>query len=258
MFVCVWTKVAKVYWKPSWFVRREEKVLAAFSVLLVGKEGRRKYYQHSVLFVRKEKVLSTLFVLFVGKEGRRKYYHPSLCCLLGREEGESAITTLCIAKEGWKEKVLSLLSVLFVGKEGRRKYYPHSVLQEIQVTREPRAVQPRSASVSTPSRGSVRSEPLTDDTSSISAHSDASVDSLVFEANFGEFWPLGFQGNLAAQPKARRDVWRQPPENGRQLGLIRLRAAKVDFYIGDNFYDNARRLFLETGWEKWIEIVVWN
>ncbi|KAK7494324.1 hypothetical protein BaRGS_00014427, partial [Batillaria attramentaria] len=60
---------------------------------------------------------------------------------------------------------------------------------EIQVTREPRPVQPRSASVSTPSRGSLRSEQMTDDTSSISARSDASVDSLVFEANFGAIRP---------------------------------------------------------------------
>ena len=58
--------------------------------------------------------------------------------------------------------------------------------QDIQVTKEPRAVQPRSSSISTPSRGgSMRSEHTTDDTSSISARSDASVDSLVFEANFG-------------------------------------------------------------------------
>ncbi|XP_076445563.1 synaptotagmin-6-like [Babylonia areolata] len=62
-------------------------------------------------------------------------------------------------------------------------------MQDIQVTREPRAVQPRSASISTPSRGSLRSEHTTDDTSSISARSDASVDSLVFEANFGAIRP---------------------------------------------------------------------
>ncbi|KAL8563322.1 hypothetical protein ACOMHN_028845 [Nucella lapillus] len=62
-------------------------------------------------------------------------------------------------------------------------------VEDIQVTREPRAVQPRSSSVSTPSRGSLRSEHTTDDTSSISARSDASVDSLVFEANFGAIRP---------------------------------------------------------------------
>jgi hypothetical protein len=60
------------------------------------------------------------------------------------------------------------------------------VLQDLQVTREPRTVQPRSSSVSTPSRGSLRSEHTADDTSSISARSDASVDSLVFDANFGK------------------------------------------------------------------------
>ncbi|KAL8616249.1 hypothetical protein ACOMHN_058366 [Nucella lapillus] len=64
--------------------------------------------------------------------------------------------------------------------------YGEVSLDDIQVTREPRAVQPRSASISTPSRGSLRSEHTTDDTSSISARSDASVDSLVFEANFAD------------------------------------------------------------------------
>ncbi len=59
------------------------------------------------------------------------------------------------------------------------------LLQEISISKESRTVQPRSASMSTTSRGSLRSEQFTDDTSSISAKSDASVDSLVFEANFG-------------------------------------------------------------------------
>ncbi|XP_067676505.1 synaptotagmin-6-like isoform X2 [Haliotis asinina] len=61
--------------------------------------------------------------------------------------------------------------------------------QEISITKENRPVQPRSASMSTTSRGSLRSEQFTDDTSSLSAKSDASVDSLVFEANFGAIRP---------------------------------------------------------------------
>ncbi|XP_035828997.1 synaptotagmin-10-like, partial [Aplysia californica] len=43
--------------------------------------------------------------------------------------------------------------------------------------------------MSTTSRSSMRSEQFTDDTSSISAKSDASVDSLVFDANFGAIRP---------------------------------------------------------------------
>ncbi|KAL3881962.1 hypothetical protein ACJMK2_028344, partial [Sinanodonta woodiana] len=61
---------------------------------------------------------------------------------------------------------------------------------EIQISKEQRTVQPRSTSVSsrgsisTMSRGSIKSDPLTEDTSSISARSDTSVDSYVFDPSF--------------------------------------------------------------------------
>lgn len=62
-------------------------------------------------------------------------------------------------------------------------------LEDFQISRESHAVQPKTGSVSTTSRSSMRSEQLTDDNSSISAKSDVSVDSLVFEANFGAIRP---------------------------------------------------------------------
>ena len=60
-----------------------------------------------------------------------------------------------------------------------------SLQQDLQISRESHAVQPKTGSVSTTSRSSMRSEQLTDDNSSISAKSDVSVDSLIFDANFG-------------------------------------------------------------------------
>ncbi|GFR63868.1 synaptotagmin-C [Elysia marginata] len=56
--------------------------------------------------------------------------------------------------------------------------------QDLQISRESHTVQPKTGSISTTSRSSMRSEQLTDDNSSISAKSDVSVDSLVFDANF--------------------------------------------------------------------------
>ncbi|XP_059177830.1 uncharacterized protein LOC131957132 [Physella acuta] len=68
-------------------------------------------------------------------------------------------------------------------------YKPPSLLsvsssQDLQISRESRTVQPKTSSMSTTSRSSMRSEQFTDDTSSISAKSDASVDSLIFDPNF--------------------------------------------------------------------------
>ncbi|CAL1528914.1 unnamed protein product [Lymnaea stagnalis] len=74
-------------------------------------------------------------------------------------------------------------------------YKPPSLLsvsstsQDLQISRESRTVQPKTSSMSTTSRSSMRSEQFTDDTSSISAKSDASVDSLIFDPNFGAIRP---------------------------------------------------------------------
>lgn len=42
------------------------------------------------------------------------------------------------------------------------------------------------------SRGSVRSDPFTEDTSSISARSDTSVDSFVFDPSVGNLYLVSF------------------------------------------------------------------
>ncbi|CAG2201931.1 SYT6 [Mytilus edulis] len=67
-------------------------------------------------------------------------------------------------------------------------------LMDVHLSKESRTVQPRSSttsrgSISTMSRGSVRSDPFTEDTSSISARSDTSVDSFVFDPSVGVIRP---------------------------------------------------------------------
>ncbi|XP_036370712.1 synaptotagmin-6 isoform X2 [Octopus sinensis] len=61
--------------------------------------------------------------------------------------------------------------------------------QELQMTKEAKTVQPHSSSTSTVSRGSTRSDQHPEETSSISARSDTSVDSSVFDASFGSIRP---------------------------------------------------------------------
>ena len=69
------------------------------------------------------------------------------------------------------------------------------IFQDIHISKEHRTVQPRSTSISsrgsisTMSRGSLKSDPFAgnEDTSSISARSDTSVDSYVFDHSFGEY-----------------------------------------------------------------------
>ena len=62
------------------------------------------------------------------------------------------------------------------------------------MTKEHRSVQPSSlpstsrGSISTMSRGSIKSDPFTEETSSISARSDTSADSLIFDPSFGKSW----------------------------------------------------------------------
>lgn len=68
----------------------------------------------------------------------------------------------------------------------------------MQISKEHQRVQPRSTSISsrgsisTVSRGSIKSDPFAgyEDTSSISARSDTSVDSYVFDPSFGIVFTL--------------------------------------------------------------------
>lgn len=68
----------------------------------------------------------------------------------------------------------------------------YSYFQEAFLTKEHRSVQPSSlpstsrGSISTMSRGSIKSDPFTEETSSISARSDTSADSLIFDPSFGK------------------------------------------------------------------------
>lgn len=81
-----------------------------------------------------------------------------------------------------------------------KKHCFYFSLQDVQISKEHQRVQPRSTSISsrgsisTMSRGSLKSDPTVcnEDTSSISARSDTSVDSYVFDVSFGKFFLSNF------------------------------------------------------------------
>ncbi|XP_052807777.1 synaptotagmin-10-like isoform X2 [Mya arenaria] len=105
------------------------------------------------------------------------------------------------------------------------------ITPDVQITKEHQRVQPRSTSISsrgsisTVSRASIRSDPLTgtEDTSSISARSDTSVDSYVFDPSFGAIRPDLYP---------RKDAVLQQSSLDRCYGRLHIRL-KYDFRTSD-------------------------
>ncbi|XP_071137354.1 synaptotagmin-C-like isoform X1 [Mytilus galloprovincialis] len=109
-----------------------------------------------------------------------------------------AVVIVIICRTYRKRKHRTCLSPC--GYDAVGDYKPPSLMsvstssQDVHLSKESRTVQPRSSttsrgSISTMSRGSVRSDPFTEDTSSISARSDTSVDSFVFDPSVGVIRP---------------------------------------------------------------------
>ncbi|XP_048765538.2 synaptotagmin-6-like isoform X2 [Ostrea edulis] len=117
--------------------------------------------------------------------------------------------------------------------------YSHTVPRDIQksyrrrkeafLTKEHRSVQPSSlpstsrGSISTMSRGSIKSDPFTEETSSISARSDTSGDSLIFDPNFGAIRPDLYP---------RKDAVLQQSSVEQSQGKLHIRI-KYDFRTSD-------------------------
>ncbi|XP_052282899.1 synaptotagmin-6-like isoform X2 [Dreissena polymorpha] len=104
-------------------------------------------------------------------------------------------------------------------------------IPDVQITKEHQRVQPRSTSISsrgsisTMSRGSIKSDPFTcnEETSSISARSDTSVDSYVFDPSFGAIRPDLYP---------RKDAVLQQSSLDRSFGRLHVRL-KYDFRTSD-------------------------
>ncbi|KAK3097765.1 hypothetical protein FSP39_012990 [Pinctada imbricata] len=127
----------------------------------------------------------------------------------------------------------------YSGYDAVGDYKPPSIMsvsttsQDVQISKEHRTVQPRSSrgstctsrgSISTVSRGSVKSDPFNvEETSSISARSDTSVDSLIFDPNFGAIRPDLYP---------RKDAVLQQSSLEQSLGRLHLRI-KYDFRTSD-------------------------
>ncbi|XP_060574886.1 synaptotagmin-6-like isoform X2 [Ruditapes philippinarum] len=113
-------------------------------------------------------------------------------------------------------------------KEGRRSI---CITPDVQISKEHQRVQPRSTSISsrgsisTVSRGSIKSDPFAgyEDTSSISARSDTSVDSYVFDPSFGAIRPDLYP---------RKDAVLQQSSVDRSFGRLHVRL-KYDFRTSD-------------------------
>lgn len=95
--------------------------------------------------------------------------------------------------------------------------------QDVQLVKESKTVQPRSSSMSTVSRTSTKSDQLTDETSSISARSDTSIDSSAFDASFGTIRPDLYP---------RKDTVLQQSSEERSCGKLHIRL-KYDFRTSD-------------------------
>ncbi|XP_052711562.1 synaptotagmin-5-like isoform X1 [Crassostrea angulata] len=123
----------------------------------------------------------------------------------------------------------------YTGYDAVGDYKPPSLMsistasQEAFLTKEHRSVQPSSlpstsrGSISTMSRGSIKSDPFTEETSSISARSDTSADSLIFDPNFGAIRPDLYP---------RKDAVLQQSSVEQSQGKLHIRI-KYDFRTSD-------------------------
>lgn len=149
--------------------------------------------------------------------------------------GVVVATVIVVICRMYKRKYRHRTCVPPCGYDAVGDYKPPSLMsissgsQDVQLTKEHRAIQPRStsitsrASISTMSRGSIRSDTLTEETSSISARSDTSVDSCIFDPSFGAIRPDLYP---------RKDAVLQQSSVDQNLGRLHIRL-KYDFRTSD-------------------------